>query len=129
MHDDTFNQFTNQQYLNLENYRTNGTPVAKPMWFAEHQGILYVYSRAEAGKVKRLRRDPRVRVVPCTARGTPRGDWVLGTAHLLEEPEASLGHRLLTAKYGWVKRLGDLISQLRTQTRVVIAIKGGAGIL
>jgi PPOX class probable F420-dependent enzyme len=125
---ETLHQFSNQKYLNLETSRQNGTPVATPMWFAEHQGTLYVYSRAEAGKVKRLRRDLRVRVVPCTARGTPRGDWVRGTAYLLEEPEASLGHQRLHAKYGWVKRLGDLISWLRMRERVVIAIKVGAEI-
>ena len=68
---ETFHQCSNQKYLNLETSRQSGTPVATPMWCAEHQGLLSVYSRAEAGKVKRLRRDPRVRVVPCTARGTP----------------------------------------------------------
>jgi PPOX class probable F420-dependent enzyme len=126
MKDETLHQFADQQYLNRETYRINGAPVATPMWCAEHRGMLSVYARAEAGKVTRLRRDPRVRVVPCTARGTPRGTWVHGTAHLIEEPEATLAHQWLTATYGWVKRLGDLISQVRTTTRVVIAIKVGA---
>jgi PPOX class probable F420-dependent enzyme len=74
MDNDPRHQFTDQKYLNLETYRRNGTPVATPMWFAEHHGTLYVYSRAEAGKVRRVRQNPRVRVVPCTARGTPTGD-------------------------------------------------------
>jgi PPOX class probable F420-dependent enzyme len=123
---DNLHPFADHRYPNLETYRRNGTPVATPMWCAEHQGILYVYSRAEVGRVKRLRRDPRVRVVPCTARGTPRGDWVRGAAHLLEEPEATLGHQRLHAKYGWVKRLGDLASWLRKRERVVIAIEVGS---
>jgi PPOX class probable F420-dependent enzyme len=60
MDDDPQHQFTDQKYLNLETYRKNGTPVATPMWFAEHDGLLYVYSRANAGKVKRVHQNPRV---------------------------------------------------------------------
>jgi PPOX class probable F420-dependent enzyme len=115
--------FADQKYLSLETYRQNGTPVATPVWFAEHDGVFYVYSRANAAKVKRIRRNPTVRVVPCTVRGTPRGDWVAGTARLLQGPEARLGHQRLTAKYGWLKRLGDVVSWLNRRERVVIAIE------
>jgi uncharacterized protein len=116
-------QFTDQKYLNLETYRKNGTPLATPMWFAEHGGLLYVYSRAEAGKVKRIRQNAHVRVVPCTARGTPTGDWVEAKARILEDSAAQMGHQLLNAKYGWLKRVGDLVSRLRNRTRVVMAIE------
>lgn len=116
-------QFSNQKYLTLETYRKSGAPVATPMWFAEYDQVLYVYSRADAGKVKRIRRNPRVRVAPCTARGALRGNWVEGTASFLDEPQAALGHQRLNAKYGWVKRIGDVISGLRKRERVVMAIK------
>jgi uncharacterized protein len=86
MDHDILYQFADQRYLNLEKSRRNGMPVATPMWYAEHDGVFYVYSRADAGKVKRLRPNPMVRVVPCTARGTPRGDWVRVAARLLGEP-------------------------------------------
>jgi PPOX class probable F420-dependent enzyme len=125
MDDDPRHQFTDQKYLNLETYRKNGTPVATPMWFAEHDGLLYVYSLANAGKVKRVRQNPRVRVVPCTARGTPTGDWVEAKARILEDAGAQIGHTLLNAKYGWLKRVGDLVSRLRHRTRVVMAIEAG----
>lgn len=125
MTDDQQHQFADQKYLNLETYRKNGTSVATPMWFAEHHGTLYVYSRADAGKVKRIRQNSTVRVVPCTAGGTPTGDWVGGTARMLDEPDATLGHQLLTAKYGWLKRVGDLVSRLRNRARVVMAIEVG----
>jgi PPOX class probable F420-dependent enzyme len=116
-------QFANQKYLNLETYRKDGTPVATPMWFAEHQGLLYVYSRADAGKVKRIRQNPSVRVVPSTVSGTPRGDWVDGTVRIVDGLEATSGHQWLNAKYGWVKRIGDVFSQLKRTKRVVMAIK------
>jgi PPOX class probable F420-dependent enzyme len=93
-------QFADQKYLSLETYRKNGAPVATPVWFAEQDGVMYVYSRAVAEKVKRIRLNPNVRVVPCTVRGTPRGDWIHSTARFLEEPEATLGHQRLNATYG-----------------------------
>jgi PPOX class probable F420-dependent enzyme len=125
MTDDQQHQFADQKYLNLETYRKNGTPVATPMWFAEHHGTLYVYSRADAGKVKRIRQNSTVRVVPCTAGGTPTEDWIEGNARILDDSGAQIGHTLLNAKYGWVKRIGDVFSQLKKRRRAVMAIEVG----
>jgi hypothetical protein len=61
--------FAGQRYLNLASFKRDGTPVQTPVWFAEEQGVLYVYTLANAGKVKRIRRHPRVRLAPCTMRG------------------------------------------------------------
>jgi uncharacterized protein len=117
-----FTQFARQRYLNLETYRKNGRPVATPVWFVEEHGTFYIYSLAHAGKVKRIRRKPHVRIVPCDVRGYPKGDWVEATARILDEDGAARGHQLLNQKYGWVKRIGDAVSQLRRRQRVVIAI-------
>jgi hypothetical protein len=48
--------FAGQKYLNLESVKRDGTPVQTPVWFAEAQSVLYVYTLANAGKVKRIRR-------------------------------------------------------------------------
>jgi PPOX class probable F420-dependent enzyme len=118
----SFNQFAHQKYLNLETYRRTGTPVPTPVWFAEAHGTLYIYSYAYAGKVKRIRLNPKVRVVPCDGRGNPRGEWVAATAKILDEYGAARGHQLLNQKYGWIKRIGDAVSWLRRRPRVVLAI-------
>jgi uncharacterized protein len=123
MTNDKLAQFLNQNYLNLESYRRSGTPVATPMWFAERGGTLYVYSLADAGKVKRIRNNARVRIVPSDIRGRPKGEWVEARARILDEPGAALGHRLLNEKYGLMKRIGDIFSRLRKRERVVIAIE------
>src|SRR5215475_4565208 len=68
--------FVGQRYLNLESVKRDGTPVQTPVWFAEEQGVLYVYTLANAGKVKRIRRNPRIRLAPCTMRGTAIGPWM-----------------------------------------------------
>jgi PPOX class probable F420-dependent enzyme len=116
-------QFADQKYLNLETRRKTGQPVATPVWFVEEHGTFYIYSLANAGKVKRIRQNPRVRIVPCDVRGHPTGAWADATARILAAQEATRGHQLLNKKYGWLKRIGDAFSQLRRRVRVVIAIE------
>jgi uncharacterized protein len=118
-----FSQFAHQTYLNLETYRNTGAPVATPVWFAEAHGTFYIYSLAHAGKVKRIRNNPHVRIVPCNVRGHPAGAWVDATARILDAQGAARGHQLLNRKYGWLKRIGDAVSRLRRRPRVVIAIE------
>jgi uncharacterized protein len=122
MSTNSFTPFANQKYLNMETYRKTGKPVATPVWFAEENGTLYIYSLANAGKVKRIRNNPQVRIVPCDVRGNPKGEWVEVKARILDERGAALGHRLLNQKYRWMKRIGDAFSQLRQRRRVVIAM-------
>ena len=123
MSNNKFNQFANQRYLNLETYRKTGHPVTTPMWFTEYNGALYIYSLADAGKVKRIRRNANVRVVPSDMRGKPKGEWLEAQARILDERGAELGHKLLNEKYRWMKRMGDIFSKLRKRDKVVIAIE------
>ena len=44
-----------EAYLNLATFRRSGAAVETPVWFAAHAGRLYVFTEADAGKVKRLR--------------------------------------------------------------------------
>jgi len=115
-------QFADRRYLNLESYRKSGAAVRTPLWFAEQEGVLYVYSVADSGKVKRIRNDARVRVVPCTLRGTPRGEWVEGRAQILDAAGAARGHQLLRRKY-LLKRVGDFFGRLRQRQHAVMAIR------
>ena len=123
MNADKLGQFAGQQYLNFESYRKNGQAIATPMWFCEADGLLFVYTLADAAKVSRVRNNPRVRVAPCSVRGGLKGDWVGATATILDKAGADRGHALLRKKYGWKKRLGDLFSRWRRRTRVVMAIR------
>ncbi len=84
---DAVGQFATAKYLNLETFRKTGMGVRTPVWFAQdvcHTDpsitVFYVYSEAEAGKVKRVRNNPNVRLTPCTVRGAVRGVWIDGRA-------------------------------------------------
>jgi len=115
--------FVGQRYLNLESVKRDGTPVQTPVWFAEEQGVLYLYTLAHAGKVQRIRRHPRIRLAPCTIPGKVIGPWVEAEATIVDATTAAHGHAVLRHKYGWMKRLGDLYSRLRHRERVVLAIR------
>lgn len=115
-------QFANQKYLSLESYRKDGRGVATPVWFVEDGGLFYVYSLANAGKVKRIRNNPRVRIAPCNIRGVLKGSWVDAEARILDSGGEAIGHKLLNKKYGLMKRIGDVFSKFRKRKRAVIAI-------
>ncbi len=70
-------------YINLTTFRKTGAAVATPLWFAEHQGVLYTQTFPTAGKLKRIRHTPRVTVAPCTVNGKPLGTEIEGNARIL----------------------------------------------
>jgi PPOX class probable F420-dependent enzyme len=116
-------QFEGQKYLNLETYRKTGAAVATPVWFADDGNEFYIYSLAEAGKVKRIRNNPRVRVMPCDFRGGPKGEWLEATARIIDGAEADKAQRLLDEKYGLMKRIGNIYSRIMKRPRAAIAIR------
>src|SRR5436853_3292819 len=95
--------FAGQKYLSVESYRKNGAAVATPVWFADDRGVLYIYSLADAWKVKRIRNNPRVRVAACDIRGRLIGEWVEARARIAGAAEAEKAHSLLDRKYGLLK--------------------------
>lgn len=116
-------EFAGEKYVNVASYRKNGSAVYTPMWFAEDDGVLYVYSLAGAGKVKRIRNNPRIKIAPCDVRGKTKGAWVEALAQIVDASKAEYGHKLLNKKYGWIKGLGDFFSKIRKRERVVMTIQ------
>ncbi len=105
-------QFQGHKYITLETFKKDGTGVKTPLWFVEKDGILYMRTPMNTWKVKRIRRNPRVRIVPSDVRGTPKGEWVSGTAEIHHESELPWVNDLVRQKYGWLKRLMDWRSRI-----------------
>ena len=87
------------RYLRITSYRRDGTAVATPVWFAEQDGRLLAVTDASSGKVKRIRRNPHVRVALCAAGGRLRGREAGATAEVLTGPQVSEAEELLRRKY------------------------------
>ncbi|MFM7677639.1 MAG: PPOX class F420-dependent oxidoreductase, partial [Roseiflexaceae bacterium] len=68
-----FDALANQEFMNLITQRKSGADVATPVWFAQDGDRLYVMTGRTAGKVKRIRNNPRVQVAPSDRAGTPLG--------------------------------------------------------
>jgi len=114
--------FAAHKYISLESFRKNGQGVAVPVWFADENGILYIYSEAASGKIKRIRNNARVRVAPCDMRGGVKGNWVEATARILEDEEARHAEELLKVKYGFQKRLINFFASFRPRPRAYVAV-------
>jgi len=118
-------RFKGHGYINLATFRRSGKAVETPVWFAELDARLYVFSEAKAGKVKRLRNSPRARVAVCDVRGKLRGEWVEVVARVVEDPETiERAFAALRAKYGWQMWIADFFSRLagRIDKRAIIEI-------
>ena len=123
---DTTLAFPGENYVSLLTFRKDGREVATPVWFAEEAGRIWAYSELSAGKVKRLRNSPKLRVAPCTARGKVTGAWREGSGRIVEGGEDfSRGIQALGRKYGWQFRLASLFSRLagRIGNRTVLELR------
>jgi len=92
-----------ERYINLETFRKDGSGVKTPVWFVNVGDKLGVFSNGKAYKVKRLARDPRVRVAACDVRGKliESSEWFAGEGRLVtDEPERQRIYKALKAKYG-----------------------------
>lgn len=94
----------NQKYISLTTLRKNGAGVAMPVWFGEDGDKLYVMTRSDMGKVKRIRNNPAVRVAPCTIRGKVTGREFAAAARILPAEEHAHARRTINRKY-WMARL------------------------
>jgi hypothetical protein len=112
----------------LVTYRGDGTPVPTPVWAAEADGRLYVRTERTAGKVKRLRNDPRLLVAPCTVRGKPLGAPLEATAKMLPPEDESLAERVLAARYGLGRAIFEwAMDVLRVDMGYLEIMPGGHG--
>jgi PPOX class probable F420-dependent enzyme len=117
------------RYLNLESFKRDGTAVRTPLWFApDADGTFYIYSQAEAYKVKRLRRTPACRVAACDMRGNVSGPWLEARAEILSGEAAARGMALLDRRYWPWKQMLGLLARLRPgAARAVVALRPAGG--
>jgi uncharacterized protein len=86
--------------------KRSGEPVPTPVNFGlADDGRLYFRSEPHVAKIRRLRRDPRVRVCPCNLRGNPIGPIAEGTARLLTAEESEHAHAVVAANWDAASRL------------------------
>jgi PPOX class probable F420-dependent enzyme len=115
-------QFHDQKYISLETFKKNGVGVKTPVWFVLHNTALYVYTEADSWKVKRIRKNPRVRVAVCNIRGNVKGQWLDGTASIVDGDERLAADKLLDRKY-FLKVIFNFLSRIHRHARAMIRIE------
>lgn len=106
-------EIVRSRYVSLTTYRRDGTPVATPVWQVPHGGELWIVTEAGSGKVKRIRKNPQVRVQPCSVRGKvePDAPSATGTARLLDDDGTARARQLLARRYV-MSRVGNWFARL-----------------
>jgi len=99
-----------QKYISLSTFRKSSAAVSTPVWFGEQDDKLYVMTRSDSGKYKRIRNNPQVRVAPCTIRGKITGPDFAATARILPTEDWPQARTALQRKY-WLTRIPFLWSK------------------
>jgi len=118
-----FAQFNKKSYLNLETFRKTGVSVKTPVWFVQDGNTLYVRTVDGSGKVKRVRNNSMVKIVPCSMNGEPQGEWENATAVLVGGDEAKHVEKLLDRKYGLMGKLFGIQGKIKKTAYATIKIE------
>ncbi len=107
-------QFKDQEFLSLETFRKSGIGVKTPLWFAQEGEILYLWTNAESGKIKRIRNNAMVNIAPCKRFGEITGEWVAAQASV-DASDAAVRHveMLLRQKLGFGFAIFRVIDRLK----------------
>ena len=118
----SLDQFSNQKHINLETYKKNDQAVQTPVWFVIQNDLIYVITKESTGKVKRIKNNPSVRVVPSDMKGKPTGSWVSGKATVVNDEEAEKAIKLRKKKYGFMATVAGFLTSAKGKL-VVFSIK------
>jgi uncharacterized protein len=103
-------EISGQKYISLITFRKTGVAVPTPVWFGEENNKLYVMSRNDSGKSKRIRNNSRVNIAPCTIRGQITGPEFAATARILPEEDWRTARKTIARKY-WLMRISPFWSR------------------
>ena len=105
MSSEKLSAFEGQKYLCLETYKKSNQAVRTPVWFVISEGIIYIATAESSGKIKRLKNNKYVRIVPSSYNGEPKGTWIEGQAFFGKEAELNLTMSLRNKKYGLLSKI------------------------
>lgn len=111
------------KYVLLTTYRRDGRAVPTPVWVVRLDDDLAVWTPVDSGKVKRIRRDPRVTVATCDLRGRDVGPAHPARAELLDREGTDRVRKLIVRRYGLVARLTQLGSRIRRGRAGTVGIR------
>jgi len=104
-------EIESEKCISLETYRKNNQPVRTPVWFVIKDDLIYVVTRDQTGKVKRLRNNQQVKIATCNFKGKIKSQWISGTAKILTEDETKDAVKWREKKYGLMAKIAKFLSK------------------
>jgi hypothetical protein len=118
-----FQTLAGAKYVLLTTFRRDGTPVPTPVWHVVVDGVAYVSTGENVGKVKRIRRSPDVTISTCTFRGRPTGPTFAARARILTGEESRWTARLIRRRFPSGHLVHAVERIVKRETLVGIAIE------
>ena len=100
-----------EKYISVETYRKNGDSVKTPVWFTIKDNQIFVVTRDQTGKVKRLKNDTQVKIATCTIKGVIKGKWISGTAEILDMEKTKEAVKRRDKKYGFFSKMARFLTK------------------
>lgn len=122
-----FQTLAGAKYILLTTFRRDDTPVPTPVWHVVIDGVAYVSTREDVGKVKRIRRSPEVTISTCTLRGRPTGPTFAARARILSGEEGRWTARLIRRRFPSGHLVHAVERAVTGHTLVGIAIEATGG--
>ena len=95
----TLQALADQRTVSLTTFRRDGTPVATAVNLAVDGERAFFRTWDTSGKAKRLRRDARIELAPCTFTGTPTGEAMPALARPVDGVVADRARELIEGKH------------------------------
>lgn len=99
------------KYINLESYKKSGQAVRTPVWFVISGDEIFVLTSQNTGKVKRIKNNQAIKIMPCGIRGDSKGEWIDGVARIATESEMQNTIKLRYKKYGFRAKIIGLFKK------------------
>ena len=106
-------QLESEKYISVETFRKNGDGVKTPVWFVIRDETIFVITRDQTGKFKRLKNNTKVNVAICSMKGDEKSDWTSGVATILSDEQVKEVSKWRDKKYGFLSKLAKFASKTK----------------
>ena len=104
-------EIESEKYISVETYKKNGDSVRTPVWFTIKDNQIFVVTRDQTGKVKRLKNNTQVKIATCKIKGSIKGKWVSGVAEILDEGKTKEAVKRRDKKYGFFSKMARFLTK------------------
>jgi len=106
-------QLESEKYISVETFRKNGNGVKTPVWFVIRDETIFVITRDQTVKFKRLKNNTKVNVAISSMKGDVKSEWSSGVATILSDEKVKEVSKWRDKKYGFLSKLAKFASKTK----------------